>query len=65
MGRSEKTENISITLPSWLITTMDKIAGRKDFNRSSFCKMAIRKYCLHQMDCPELWDEVYNYLIEK
>jgi len=59
------TENISITLPGWLITIMDKVAGNKDFNRSCFCKMAIKDYILHQLNHPESWEIIYRELIEK
>ncbi len=62
---NKSTENISISLPSWLIEVLDEIIEDKDFSRSSFCKRAIKKYLLYQIEDPILWGEIYKLKVEK
>lgn len=54
------SENISASLPGWLIEIMDEVCERNDFNRSTFVKYALKKAILDKMDSPELWEQIYQ-----
>ena len=54
------TENISITLPSWLLEILDEVCEEQDFNRSTFAKKAIKKYLLYKHDKPSIWQKIYQ-----
>lgn len=60
---SAKTETISVSLPTWLIDLLDEVCVRKDFSRSCFTKRAIKQYILHQIDDPDLWEQIYTKLM--
>jgi len=57
---SQKTETLSISLPTWMIEMLDEICLNKDFSRSSFIKRSIKRYILHHCDSPQLWQKVYD-----
>ena len=55
------SEGVNISLPGWLIETLDEICEQKDFTRSTFCKRAIKKAILLSMvdDC-HFWERFYH-----
>jgi len=65
MTLPKTTENFSISLPSYLITIMDKTCGEKDFCRSTFIKLAVKKYLLHHHNKPFVWDAIYDKALGK
>ena len=54
------SENVSVSLPGWLIEIMDEVCERHDSNRSMFVKHAIKKAILSKLDSPELWEKLYQ-----
>jgi hypothetical protein len=58
------SESISISLPGWLIETIDKVCDDKDLNRSVFFKRASKKYLLELLDSPDLWGKIYHDIKE-
>jgi len=63
--KNKATESISISLPGWLLETMDQVCEQHDFSRSSFAKRAIKKYIMMQIDSPKLWNKIYHELIDE
>ncbi len=61
---SQKSETLSISLPTWLIEMLDEVCLNKDFTRSCFIKRAIKRYILHQCDSPDLWQKVYDEMMD-
>lgn len=53
-------ENVSVSMPSWLIEELDNFCNQNDYTRSNFVCRAVRKYLLAKMDSPGLWKEVYQ-----
>lgn len=62
---SQKSETISISLPSWMIDLLDQVCLHKDFSRSCFIKRALKRYILHQCDSLSLWEKVYDDLMDE
>jgi len=60
MKLDKSTESVSISLPTWLLQILDEVCEEKDFNRSTFAKRAIKKYLLYHVECPTLWQQIYN-----
>lgn len=52
------TENISVSMPGWLIEELDR-ARKKNFrSRSDFVCEAVRKHILSSKDTPDFWDSL-------
>jgi metal-responsive CopG/Arc/MetJ family transcriptional regulator len=60
MDLPRNTENITISMPSWLIESVDEYCSRNDFSRSRLISRAVRKYLLLKIDSPELWRHLYD-----
>jgi len=60
MPLPKTTENISISIPSWLLEEVDIYCDHNDFTRSKFVSRAIRKYLLLKTDSMDLWEQIYN-----
>jgi len=62
---NKATESFSVSLPGWLLESMDMVCEKRDFNRSSFIRRAVKKYILMQIDSPKLWNKIYQELREE
>ena len=58
------SEGITISLPHYIVTIMDDLCERHDFNRSTFVRRALKRYMLSKMDSPEMWKEIYKKIME-
>lgn len=59
------SEQISISLPTWLIELVDEHCCKNVIGRSSFFQRAIRHYLLHEHDDVTVWESLYRQLGEK
>ena len=59
--RNKTTENISISLPSWLLEIVDYHCDAHDFNRSSLIKRAVKQYISRKRsEDVSFWDAEYK-----
>ena len=65
MALPKNTEGISITLPTWLLPILDKMAGDNDLNRSCLCTIAVKEYLLRKMNKPESWEIIYEKFLKR
>jgi len=55
------SETVSISLPGWLIELLDDVCEQTDFNRSTFCKRAIKRaILLSKTDDLDVWEKLYK-----
>lgn len=60
------SETISISLPGWLIELLDDVCEQRDFNRSTFCKRAVKSaILLSKIDDLDVWEKLYKEVQEK
>ena len=62
---SNTSENISVSLPSWLIEIMDHICEYHDLSRSNLVKRALKKEILFRAENPTIWKVVYKEMKDK
>jgi metal-responsive CopG/Arc/MetJ family transcriptional regulator len=65
MGLPKTTENVSISVPTWLLEVIDRYCDENDFTRSKLISRAIRKYLILKMDNSSLWERLYRDSHEK
>ena len=57
MANKPTTENISISVPSYILEEIDEICSRVDINRSSFFTRAAKKFiAVHHSDSRIFWE---------
>ena len=60
------SENISITLPSWLIQITDEFCERHDQSRSSLIRKALKHYLAGELQHDnDYWQKVYSSYFDK
>jgi len=60
------SETISISLPGWLIEILDDVCEQTDYNRSTFCKRAIKRaILLSKTNDLDVWEKLYKEVQEK
>jgi metal-responsive CopG/Arc/MetJ family transcriptional regulator len=53
------TENISVSLPSWLLAEIDEYCEKNDFTWSKFSAMAARKHLWQRIESIDAWEQRY------
>jgi len=58
----KSTENISVSLKSWLLEYLDLYCEQNDCNRSQIVSRAVKKFLWDQRESLERWEEEYQKL---
>ena len=65
MQMNKASENISVSLPSWLIEIIYYFCEQHDYNRSTLVQTALKHYILTKRNCPAVWQQIYDDMREK
>ena len=60
MELSKKSEQVSISLPSYLVEIMTHYCEENDFTVSGLIQRALKKYLSSHLDSKKVWETIYD-----